>query len=197
MIPDKAKVDELLRKYAPDEEQYELVLTHGKIVAEIALESAGNLKEPVNLEVLEAACLLHDIGSYPFLGASHHHENYKRLYSLHSVLGAKILQEENVDERIWKAVETHVLLGLTEAEIRESDKALPYKNYEPKSIEGRLLCYADRFHSKKPIFNRFDTFHDNMLATFPKQAEKMELWAVEFSKPNVEALSKKYNHPIK
>lgn len=197
MIPDKSEIEALLRKYAPDEEQYELISTHGKIVAEIALESAKHSGETVDLEILEAACLLHDIGSYPFLGASNHHENYERLYTLHSLLGAKILQDEGMDERIWKAVETHVLLGLTEAEIRGADKAFPYKNYEPKTIEGRLLCYGDRFHSKKPIFNRFDTFYNNMLTSFPGQAEKMKLWGEEFGKPDVEALAKKYNHPIK
>lgn len=197
MIPDKTKVEELLRKYAPDEEQYELISTHGKIVAEIALESAKYSGEKVNLEILEAACLLHDIGSYSFIGAANHHENYERLYPLHSLLGAKILQDEGIDERIWKAVETHVLLGLTAAEIKETGKPLPQRNYEPKTIEGRILCYADRFHSKKPIFNKFDTFYDKLLNSLPMQAEKMRLWSEEFGKPDIEALAKKYNHSVK
>ena len=197
MIPSKKEIDILLKKYAPNEKYLELVRTHGIIVSEIALDCAKNTYESVNIEVLEAACLLHDIGSYVFVGANNYSSDFRDNYPGHALFGAKILQDEGIDERICEAIETHVLLGLTAGEIKESGKKLPYKNYEPKTIEGRLLCYADRFHSKRPIFNSYENFHEGMKQNFPLQAKKLEEWSEEFSIPDVEYLAKKYNHPVK
>lgn len=90
-----------------------------------------------------------------------------------------------------------MLLGLSAEEIRQRDLAIPYKNYFPKEIEGRLLCWGDRFHSKHPLFNRYDTFKAKLSSDLPLQAEKMDKWAKEFGIPDVEALAKKYGHPIK
>lgn len=197
MIPDKKAALQLLRKYAPNDEYFELVSTHGMIVAEIALFCANNTSDNVDLEVLESACLLHDIGSYVFVGAENYSSDFKNNYPGHAIFGAKILQDEGLDERIWRAVETHVLLGLSMQEISSSGMALPEKDYFPATIEARLVCYGDRFHSKKPIFNSYDTFLRNLEGAFPLQAAKMKDWAIEFGIPDIESLAKKYNHPIK
>lgn len=75
--------------------------------------------------------------------------------------------------------------------------ALPDKDYLPKTIEAKLVCYANRFHSKKPNFNSYDTFLNRLENELPAQAIKMKEWSAVFGIPDVVGLSKKYNHPIK
>ncbi len=74
---------------------------------------------------------------------------------------------------------------------------LPSKDYEPQTIEGRLLCYADRFHSKKPIFNSFDYFYNRLSDNLPNQAKKFKEWSEDFGIPDLDTLAVKYNHPIR
>lgn len=197
MVPDKDQIGRLLRKYAPNEYYYDLVSTHGEIVAEIAQDVAGRIGAKVDVEVLRAACLLHDIGSYVFVGADNFSSDFKKCYPGHAIFGAKILQDEGLDDRIWQAVETHVLMGLSTEEIAESGFALPARDYFPQTIEARILCYADRFHSKHPTFNSYGVFLKKLAINFPKQAKKLEEWAEEFGLPDIEALAKKYGHPIR
>lgn len=197
MIPNKDQVNSLLKKYAPNDEYLVLVKTHGKIVAEIALEIANRIDSRINLDVLESACLLHDIGSCVFIEAANSNKEFQKSYPGHAILGAKILQDEGVSERVWRAVETHVLLGLSKEEIVEQGIALPFKNYFPETIEARLLCYADRFHSKHPRFNDFEKFSTGLFERLPEQGKKFNEWSKEFGVPDIKALSKKYGHPIK
>ncbi len=189
---DLEKIELLHRKYAPDEKLFELVYTHCKIVRDIAMWCADNIQEPVDKALLEEACLLHDIGSYSFM----HNAFDKRYYVQHATLGAKLLQGEGYSEKLTDIVESHVLLGLTKEEIVNSNWRLPFKNYTPTSIEGRLLCYADRFHTKKPIFNSYDFLYERFLKDFPGQASKLVAWSEEFGMPDLDKLSKKYKHPI-
>jgi uncharacterized protein len=191
------KIEALLRKYAPNDTEYDLVFTHGKIVAEIALWCADNIDEAVDREALETAALLHDIGSYPFSAASGVSPEYKKSYPQHALVGAKILAEEGYDKSVWSLLETHVLLGITPTEIDAMGWAVPSRNYEPATIEGRLLCYADRFHSKDPMFNAYDAFLQRLEDNFPAQAQKFKDWSAEFGIPDIAALAKKYQQPIR
>ncbi|MCA9332804.1 HD domain-containing protein [Candidatus Saccharibacteria bacterium] len=187
----------LHKKYAPSEEDFNLVYEHCSVVAEIALWCAGNTHEPVDRELLRTAALLHDIGSHPFLAAWSVNESYSRIYPQHAMMGAKLLAEEGLDPNICSIIETHPLLGVSKEEIIENKTAMPARDFIPQTIEGRLLCYADRFHSKKPIFSKYDTYLENLKQKFPKQAVKFEAWAKEFGIPDIELLAKKYGHPIR
>jgi uncharacterized protein len=118
------------------------------------------------------------------------------LSPLHAIIGAKILADEGLPESIVKAVETHILLGLTQKEIEEKPWPLPARDYTPQTLEGKILCYADCFHSKRPVLNSFERFHDKLLNQYPDQAIKFKEWSKVFKVPDLEKLSKKYNHPI-
>lgn len=196
-LPTETEIQNLHKKYAPNETDYQGVYKHCEIVAEIALWCADNVKEKVDKDVLKTAALLHDIGSYPFLAAWEVREEYRKWYVQHGILGAKILQDEGVDERVWNIVETHVLMGLTKDEIVKTDMRLPPRNYEPSTIEGRILCYADRFHSKDPNFNNFESFYNRLLESLPLQAAKFMAWSKEFGIPGINELAAKYDHPIR
>lgn len=168
MLPKIADIERLHRKYAPNQKVYDLVYGHCKIVCEIALWSADNISNVtnVNKELLQAAALLHDIGSYAFFGDDGKSLN-DRLYPQHAILGARILEDEGLPREIVSIVSTHVLLGLSKKEIIDTPWHLPERDYLPQSIEGELLCYADRFHSKHPTFNAYDTFHAKLKQSLP------------------------------
>ena len=94
-------------------------------------------------------------------------------------------------------ISTHVLLGLSKQEIVDTPWYLPERDYIPQSIEGELLCYADRFHSKHPTFNAYDTFLERLSKSLPKQAARFEQWAGRFGLPDIPELAKKHNQPIR
>lgn len=195
-IPSKDYIEHLHRKYAPNQHVYDLVYSHCKIVAEIASWCSANAGTEVDKKLLESAALLHDIGSYVFFDDKGEDLN-RRLYPQHAILGAKILADEGIDEAITKIVESHILLGLSKQEIIDFPWPLPERNYEPQTVEGELLCYADRFHSKQPTFNDFGTFLKRLMPGLPLQAEKFELWSKRFGIPDIAALSKKYSQPLR
>lgn len=191
------QIKELHHKYAPNDKVYELVYGHCQVVNEIAQWCAGNAsgKESIDTELLTAAALLHDIGAYALFNDEGKVEN-KRLYPLHAMLSAKIITDEGIDARVASLVETHLLLGLSKQEIIDKSWPLPTRSYVPGSTEGELLCYADRFHSKRPTFNSYDVFLGRLQESMPKQAVKFEAWAKKFGLPDITALAEKYGHPI-
>ena len=197
-LPSTKDIELLHHKYAPNNTVFDLVYEHCQIVCEIALWSANNIKAEadVNTELLQSAALLHDIGTYVFFDDNGKGLN-DRLYPQHAILGAKILADEGIDKSITDLIETHVLLGLTKQEIIDKPWPLPARDYVPSTIEGELLCYADRFHSKHPTFNDYDTFLAKLKESLPQQAAKFEAWSKRFGMPDVQALAEKYGQPIR
>lgn len=197
-LPSIEDIERFHHKYAPNEKVYGLVYGHCQVVAEIALWCADNIAKntKVDKQLLQTAALLHDVGSYAFFDNNGESLN-DRLYPQHAILGAKILEDEGIDQRITDIVSTHVLLGLSKQEIIDTPWYLPEHDYEPKTTEGELLCYADRFHSKHPTFNAFDTFLVRLKKNLPLQGEKFEKWSKRFGIPDINALAKKYGQPIR
>lgn len=192
------EIERLHRKYAPNDRVYDLVYGHCQIVCEIALWCADNIKDEtkVDMALLKSAALLHDIGTYILFNNEGRVAN-NRMYPQHAILGAKIVADEGIDMRISKIIETHVLLGLTKQEIIDTPWALPARDYEPDTIEGELLCYADRFHSKYPTFNAYDSFLYGLKKSLPLQAAKFEAWSKRFGIPDIDALANKYKQSVR
>ena len=191
-------IERLHRKYAPNDKVFNLVYEHCQIVSEIALWCSDNISDEivVNKQLLQTAALLHDIGTYVFFDEDGHVSN-ERLYPQHAILGSKILEDEGLDKQVYDMVATHILLGLTKQEIIDTPWYLPEHDYEPKTIEGELLCYADRYHSKRPSFNAFDTFLDRLKRSLPLQAAKFELWSKRFGIPDIDLLANKYEQSVR
>lgn len=56
--------------------------------------------------------------------------------------------------------------------------------------------YADKFHSKNPQFNRYETY-SNSISTFgPHKVHAFEMLKDEFGVPDLDFLVEKYGHPI-
>jgi uncharacterized protein len=198
MVPSLQEIERLHRKYAPNDVVYDLVYGHCQTVCEIALWAAETADKvaPIDKPLLQAACLLHDIGTYAFFSEDGKVVNH-RLYPQHAIFGAKILADEGMDGRIAQLVETHVLCGLTKEDIVNAQWPLPARDYVPHTTEGELLCYADRFHSKHPTFNAYETFLAGLEKRMPTQAAKFQKLAGRFGVPDISALAEKYGQPVR
>lgn len=195
-VPDDAEVEALHRRYAPSEAVLDLVLTHGRVVADIADRCAGRLDEPVDRALLRSACLLHDVGTYALYAPDGTLGNHAA-YPLHALLGATLLREEGVDEQVVAAVRTHVLMGLSADDIEAAGMVMPRRDFRPEGLVAQLLCYADRFHSKRPCLNDPERFAAGLEATLPRQAELFREAQRRFGLPDLEELSRRYGHPVR
>lgn len=198
-VPDDEAVRVLHTRYAPSQQVLDLVLTHGRVVADIAQWCAGRVDQPVDRALLRAACLLHDIGTYVLYLEDGSIPN-PGVYPLHAVIGSRMLADEGLPEPLWRAVETHVLMGLSRAEITGEDGGspwpLPHRDYLPRTIEAEILCYADRFHSKSPQLNDPERFAADLQRRAPTQARRFRAAIERFGLPDLAALATTYGHPV-
>lgn len=127
----------------------QLLYTHSRMVADLALETARRHPElNPDMRFIEQAAMLHDIGiascDAPGIFC------FGTLpYICHGVEGARILAEAGW-LRHALVCERHTGSGLTAAEIEEQALPLPPRDMLPVSIEEKIICYADKFYSKNP-----------------------------------------------
>jgi uncharacterized protein len=129
---------ELLKKYAPSNSVFQVVYQHCKMVQKIALSLAQEIRKnghEVDLEFIKIGSLLHDIGRFQ---APPKHEKSLR----HGILGAKILRKEKLPKYALLC-ERHLGAGITKDEIVKYQLPLPKKDLLPKTIEEKIITYAD------------------------------------------------------
>lgn len=134
--------------YEPDSKAYHFLIHHSKMVAHKALQVAERVKElNPDFKFIEEASMLHDIGIFmthaPKIGCYGFHP-----YICHGYLGREILEKEGL-LRHAIVCETHVGVGLTVDDIEANKFPLPKRNMQPITIEEKIICFADKFYSKK------------------------------------------------
>ncbi len=140
----------VIRKYYPDASQaYEILLEHSHMVTEKALAVAQRVPElEPDLAFIREAAMLHDIGIIrthaPGIGCHGEHH-----YLEHGVLGREMLEQEGLP-RHGLVCERHVGVGLRREDILAQNLPLPLRDMQPESLEEQIICYADKFFSKKP-----------------------------------------------
>lgn len=116
-------------------------------VANLACGIAKVKKLPLDTDQIIAAAMLHDIGIFltdaPGIEC-HGTEPYIR----HGVLGAELLRKEGAPEWAARVAERHTGTGIDKEEIIEQKLPLEPKDYVPKTLLEKLICYADKFYSK-------------------------------------------------
>jgi len=117
---------ELLRKAGVSEDD----IKHCVKVAEKALEIAERTGANLKVEVIGRGALFHDLGK----ARTHEIE--------HGRIGAEIGKELGLPENITVIMERHIRGGLTEDEAKEL--GLPVKDYSLKTLEEKIVIYADR-----------------------------------------------------
>ena len=144
--------EELIRKYyAGQDELMNLLVQHSRQVADRALAILRlhpewveqGLVDPV---FLEEAAMLHDIGVV-LCDAPKIHCVGTHAYIEHGYLGAEILRKEGLPKHADVA-ERHTGTGITMEQIMREQLPIPLQDYTPRTLEERLICYADKFYSK-------------------------------------------------
>ena len=132
-IPSREQALELLQKHDVPEN----IVGHSKQVAKVATFLAEKIKEQgeqVNVPLVDAAALLHDIGKHIGLNTGKSHADE----------GAKILEKEGLPE-IAKIAEEHRLHYILETPL--------------SSLESKIVYYADkrvRYDKVVSLGERFD-----------------------------------------
>ena len=124
----------IIDKYYPqDGALRRLLIKHSRQVADRALLICERHKElPVDLQFLEEAAMLHDIGVFRCDAPSIYCFGTEP-YIRHGIIGGEILREEGFP-RHARVCERHTGTGLP--------------GYEPETLEEQVICYADKFYSK-------------------------------------------------
>ena len=141
---------EIIKKYyRVDSVAYAILVEHSEMVAKKSLEIAHGLKHATpDLAFIEEAAMLHDIGicmtQDPRLGC-----HGEKDYICHGYLGRELLEREGL-YRHALVCERHVGAGLSIEDIREHKLPLPERDMLPLSIEEKIICFADKFFSKRP-----------------------------------------------
>lgn len=134
--------------YRPGSFVYRLYMGHAAAVAGKALEVARKVPHlQPDLKFIEEAALLHDIGMFltdaPSIGCFGAHP-----YVCHGYLGRDLLEQRGMPRHAL-VCERHVGVGLACADIREHRLPLPERDALPQTLEEKIICYADKFFSKK------------------------------------------------
>ncbi len=156
--PSRKECFELLWHHNVPEE----VMRHSLAVRRFALKLGERLKaegKKVDLKLLEASCLLHDIGKAIENGGSH------------EKIAHKILQKHGCDE-VANAVLKHPLYCILDS-----------KN-KPNSLEEKILFYADKRvmgHKVVPLKRRLDDFKKRY-PQYKDTIKKAEPYVIELEK---------------
>ena len=124
----------IIDKYYPaDDELRRVLLKHSRQVADRCLQIAKKHKElPVDVQFLEEAAMLHDIGIYQCDAPSIHCHGTEP-YIKHGPIGGDLLRQDGYP-RHARVAERHTGTGLP--------------GFEPETLEEQIVCYADKFYSK-------------------------------------------------
>src|SRR6056297_3481754 len=110
------------------------IMEHCEAVMRKARDLAHEIKGiDINYDLVKVGALIHDVGR-------HVTHDLK-----HGAAGGDYIRELGYSEKLAKIVERHVLGGLTKDEAVEL--GLPKRSFMPETIEEKLVCLADKYHS--------------------------------------------------
>ncbi len=139
----------IIRKYyEPGSLAYNLLIGHSTAVAQKARVIAGRLMHmKPDMIFIEEAAMLHDIGIFGTNVASIGCYGDKP-YVCHGYLGRAVLEREGLPIHAL-VCERHVGVGISIADIDKNSLPIPRRDMLPVTLEERIICFADKFFSKK------------------------------------------------
>lgn len=195
-IPTDEEIRALHEKYAPTRRTFDLIYTHSNIVCALAEQVIDRRQLPLDIDLVRAGSLLHDIGVYRLYGPSGEldHAGYVR----HGVLGYELLHDLGFPDAICRFCSCHIGMGLSRDDVIRQGLPLPVDDYLAKSREEELVMFADKFHSKTtpPAFltpssytRKVQRFGEDKAATFTSLLER-------FGEPDLGLLMDTYGHAL-
>lgn len=199
MLPTDQQIEQIHRKYAKTDADFNLVYQHCQVIEAIAMQLLDARPiASIDRGLVRVGCLLHDIGAYDVLEDGRFVEGVK-----HGTIGENILQKEGFSEAISRFASHHTGVGLTEQDVIDQGLPIPIADYTARTDEERLIMYADKFHSKSnppldpPYFCTFGWFHRSVQKFGPDKASKFDMLADLFGKPDLLPLSERFGHEIR
>ncbi len=135
--------------YCSGSSTYKVLLVHGLQVAQKSIKILDSMLGIVDIdrEFIIEASILHDIGIS---------KTHSKLidckgtlpYLCHGVEGRKMLDRRGLYKH-GLVCERHVGVGLLSTEIIQMRLPLPCRDMMPISFEEKLICYSDKFFSKR------------------------------------------------
>lgn len=102
-------------------------------MSKIAVRIARRLKDKgydVDMELVEIGAILHDIGRSKTHNADH------------AAVGGNMVRQLGIAEPVARIVDRHIGAGIPEDEAKAL--GLPDGVYVPKTLEEKIVCYADK-----------------------------------------------------
>jgi uncharacterized protein (TIGR00295 family) len=181
-MSEKINAEQILKKHCNNKQ----ILLHSKIVKDISLEICKYIDSDRNL--VEIGATLHDIGR----------TKTRRLN--HGIIGAQILNQENIKKEIQDFCTNHIGVGLTKEQAQKL--GLPKKDYLPTTIEQKIVTYADNLVKYNKTKKTYKITTKNYIINKLKseQAQKFMDEIENMIKPNLNKLKKyikEYNLRLK
>lgn len=141
MIPSREEAEEILHSLNCSQ----IIIKHSKTVRDFAIKISKRLIEKeikVDLDLVEAGALLHDIG------------RVKTHSVLHGFYGGEIAKALNLSPKLINIIERHIGAGIPADEAVKI--GLPRRDFTPETLEEKIICYADKRvkHSKIVSFEK-------------------------------------------
>lgn len=162
---------------------YHILTAHGALVMCKAFAIADRLPyEKIDRLFLKESAMLHDIGIFlthaPDIDC---HGN--KPYIKHGYLGGQLLRKEGFP-RHARVCERHTGVGISKQEIIKNKLPLPKRDFLPLTIEEQIICFADKFYSKRPeMQGKEETIVDirKEMSKFGKEkVDKFNIWLKKF-----------------
>lgn len=167
--------------YRENQSAKKILLAHSIQVAKLAVAVANKVAraETVDMEFVEQAALLHDIGmlytNTPKLSCFG-----EKPYICHGIIGAELLQEEGLP-RLAMVCERHIGVGLSVEDIKSQNLPLPLRDMRPQALEEKIVAYADLFFSKTSPGKRTpDKVRESLSRYDPQKALVFDQWHENF-----------------
>ncbi|HWS48605.1 MAG TPA: HD domain-containing protein [Candidatus Methanoperedens sp.] len=158
----------------------DLVWTHSQIVREMSLQIANKLISKygisINLELLTAGALIHDLGFYKCFD-----DNFNEIekYIQHSHFGYELCHQEGISESLSRFCLVHNGVGI-------------YPNI-PISLEEEIVTYADCFHSKSyPYYKKISDIKKMLIKYRPEDEVIINRLQRKFGIPELSTIKEKY-----
>ena len=181
---DRVEYFRIIHKYIPpDSPTYPLYVVHCQLVANKALSIARRLQLSEESQTfIEEAAMLHDIGIVRTDTPSLHCTGTLP-YVCHVLEGRKILEAEGLPRHAAVA-ESHIGVGITQADIHEQGLPFPLRDIFPATLEEKIISFADFFYSKSPDKlwqeKSLDKIRKNVAKRGKEKSKILEQWITEF-----------------
>ncbi|SLM32564.1 conserved hypothetical protein [Desulfamplus magnetovallimortis] len=206
-------IDDIIKEfYTPGTPLYDIFMDHAELVTRKSLAVAERVKrnseslKPAHLTgnekasdfniskavspdmlFIEEAAMLHDIGIFMTHSPSIHCMG-EHPYICHGFLGRKLLENIAPDGSLSRhalVCERHTGAGITAENIKSNALPLPCRDMVPETIEEQIICFADKFYSKKPeqagVEKKAEQIVEELLCLDHSHGKRFLGWLEQFS----------------